>query len=43
MHERGIQRMNNQWKNSAGSFVITIYYCGEWRDPNTEEKRWLKI
>ena len=27
----------------AGSFAITIYYCYEWRDPNAEKKRWLKI
>ena len=20
-----------------------MYYCYGWRDPNTEEKRWLKI
>ena len=27
----------------VSNFAITIYYCYEWRDPITDEKRWLKI
>ena len=26
----------------ASSFTVDIYHCYEWRDPNTEEERWLK-
>ena len=35
--------LNNPWKNKACNFVITICYYYQWRCPNTEEKRWLKI
>ena len=40
--ELAVKDVNNQWSNRAGCFVMTIYHCYQWRDPNTEKDRWLK-
>ena len=32
------RNLNNQWNNRASSFTRTVYYCYEWRDPDTEKK-----
>ena len=33
----------SQQNNRASIFQITIYYCYEWRDPNTEKKIYLVL
>lgn len=40
MHE--IWLINEDTIEKSRSVVITIYYCYRWKDPNTEEKWWLK-
>ena len=40
--ELAVKDVNNQWSNRAGGFVMTIYHCYQWRDPNTEKERLLK-
>ena len=37
------RNLNIQGNSKTSSFAITVYFYYEWKDPNTEEKRCLKI